>query len=124
MKDNLVKKARALRDLRIIQRRLATTGHHDKAVALYAKVQQHSTRVVLAYLGVTELPDTVNAAVVGEIAEVAATKTTREEAAKLRGLLRRAAWDNKPETTFKLFHAKAQLPNLQKVERVLGTVKE
>ncbi len=124
MPDTLTEKARTVRDLRIIQRRLATGGYHDDAVKLRTQIQPHRAQVVLAYLGVNELPDTVNATLVGEIAEVAATMATPAETEKLRSLLRRAAQNDLVETTRMLFHAKTQLPNLQKVESALSTVKE
>jgi len=124
MSKKLVEKARALKNLRIIQRKLATSGKHDQAVAIHKKIQPHRTKVILAYLSVKELPNTVNATIVGEIAEVAATMATPEETETLCSMLRRAAWNNDVSTTRKLFHAKAQLPNLQRVEKVLGTVKE
>jgi hypothetical protein len=124
MTNTLLKKARKVKDLRVLQRRLATTGHHNDALELRAKIQPHRQKVILAYLGVKELPETVNAVLVGEIAEVAATMATPEETKTLCSRLRRAAWNDQVETTRTLFHAKALLPNLQKVEAALSIVKE
>lgn len=124
MTDTLTEKARTIKNLRTIQRRLATGGYHDEAVKLRTQIQPHRSQVILAYLGVKELPDTVNATLVREIAEVAATMATPDETTKLCSLLRRAAWNDQVETTRTLFHAKAQLPNLQKVESALSIVKE
>ena len=124
MTDTLLKKARKVKNLRVLQRRLATSGYHNDAVELRTKVQPHRRTIILAFLGLKELPDTVNGLLVGEIAEVAATMATPAETPTLCSLLRRAARNDRVETTRTLFHAKALLPNLQKVEGALSIVKE
>ncbi len=119
MKNQTVERAVEVGKLKHIQHTLAVGGSHKEARTLGEQIQPIHKQAALDYLGVKELPAGVNGSLVEELAVKVAAVSDGTKASKLRGLLRRAAWSKKAETSGKLVRAHAALPDLKKVQDAL-----
>ena len=121
MSTNLQQKAISFCELKKLQKKLATTGQYEDAIALGKKIDPHAVQVAQEYLNIKELPEGPNGTLVREIAVEAASVANGKSMVevKLRGALRRAAWSENVSTIKKLEDAKAALPDLSKVVAVL-----
>jgi len=119
MMDEASKRAVEIGKLRRVQQKLAISGHHQEARHIGDRLRPLHKQAALDYLGVKELPTNANGALVEELAVMVAAVSTKTETAELRGVLRRAAWSKKAETTGKLVRAQSMLPDLKKTLEAL-----
>jgi hypothetical protein len=121
MSTNLQQRAVSYLELKKLQRKLAVAGDLRNARDLGQKIDKHGIRIASEFLGVKELPDSLNGTLVREIAVESASLVQDGSAvkAKLRSVLRRAAWSTDADITRKLEKAKSLVPNIRKMLTVL-----